>query len=195
MTSGISTLNLAAFQTPTNVPIEQAVGMAMQQISDDSTQDLRNIVQKVNENMANKAKVRQAQAKLAAYESAVSNHNKDGNVDTLKQDLLKYLSSKDGLGLDPSSSEYQAAAGMPDTGAHNIDFTKQDDVNNALSGSIKQFETTLDGIGQSYSDLGQKLQFELQQANDIYTRANKMQSDILAKYDQTASAIAQNFKG
>ena len=48
--------------------------------------------------------------------------------------------------------------------------------------------------GGSRSDLGQQLQLALQEANNIYTRAGKAQSDISAKYSQFHDGIAQNFK-
>jgi hypothetical protein len=44
------------------------------------------------------------------------------------------------------------------------------------------------------SDLGQQLQLALQEANNIYTRASKAQSDISAKFSQFRDGIAQNFK-
>jgi hypothetical protein len=47
---------------------------------------------------------------------------------------------------------------------------------------------------QSRSDLGQQLQLALQEANNIYTRTTKAQSDISKKYSQTADGIAQNMK-
>ena len=51
-----------------------------------------------------------------------------------------------------------------------------------------------DGPAQSRSDLGAKLQLALQEANNIYTRSTKAQSDVSAKYSQRDDAIAQNFK-
>jgi hypothetical protein len=50
------------------------------------------------------------------------------------------------------------------------------------------------GGAQARSDLGQQLQLALQEANNIYTRASKAQSDISAKYSQFHDGIAQNFK-
>ena len=51
-----------------------------------------------------------------------------------------------------------------------------------------------DEEAQSMSDLSQKLQLQLQEANNIYTRTTKAQSDVSAKYSQTLDAIAQNMK-
>ena len=48
--------------------------------------------------------------------------------------------------------------------------------------------------GGALSDLGQKLQLQLQEANNIYTRAGKAQSDISAKWSQTLDSIARNMK-
>ena len=61
-------------------------------------------------------------------------------------------------------------------------------------GNAPQKATMLDGQAQSRSDLGQQLQLALQEANSIYTRASKAQSDISSKYSQTHDGIAQNFK-
>ena len=47
---------------------------------------------------------------------------------------------------------------------------------------------------QSMSDLSQKLQMQLQEANNIFTRTTKMQSDVSKKYSQTQDGIAQNMK-
>jgi hypothetical protein len=47
---------------------------------------------------------------------------------------------------------------------------------------------------QSLSDLGQKLQLQLTEANNIFTRTTKAQSDVSKKYSQTQDAIAQNMK-
>jgi hypothetical protein len=53
----------------------------------------------------------------------------------------------------------------------------------------------LDAVsGGSRSDLGQQLQLALQEANNIYTRASKAQSNMSAKWSQTLDAIAQNLK-
>ena len=52
----------------------------------------------------------------------------------------------------------------------------------------------LQGEAQSRSDLGQQLQLALQEANNIYTRSSKAQSDVSAKYNQMHDGIAQNFK-
>ena len=54
--------------------------------------------------------------------------------------------------------------------------------------------TKLDSVAQSRSDLGQQLQLALQEANNIYTRSSKAQSDISAKYSQFHDGVAQNFK-
>jgi hypothetical protein len=59
-------------------------------------------------------------------------------------------------------------------------------VNNALGDEVEGFE--------SRSDLGQKLQFQLNEANNIYTRASKAQSDVSKKYSQMLDGIAQNLK-
>ena len=51
-----------------------------------------------------------------------------------------------------------------------------------------------DERAQSMSDLSQKLQLQLQEANNIYTRTTKAQSDVSKKFSQTNDAIVQNMK-
>ncbi len=52
----------------------------------------------------------------------------------------------------------------------------------------------LNGVSGGLSDLGQKFQFQLTEANNIFTRASKAQSDVSAKFSQVRDAIAANFK-
>jgi hypothetical protein len=52
----------------------------------------------------------------------------------------------------------------------------------------------LNDVSGGRSDLGQQLQLALQEANNVYTRASKAQSDVSGKYSQFHDAIAQNFK-
>ena len=52
----------------------------------------------------------------------------------------------------------------------------------------------LRGEAQSRSDLGQQLQLALQEANNIYTRSTKAQSDMSSKWNKTLDGIAQNLK-
>jgi hypothetical protein len=59
-------------------------------------------------------------------------------------------------------------------------------VTRALGDEVEGFEAR--------SDIGQKLQFQLNEANNIYTRASKAQSDISAKYSKMLDGIAQNLK-
>lgn len=49
--------------------------------------------------------------------------------------------------------------------------------------------------GEAISDLGQKLQFQLTEANSVYTRSSQAKSNIAAKYDKTADALVQNIRG
>jgi hypothetical protein len=51
-----------------------------------------------------------------------------------------------------------------------------------------------DEKAQSLSDLGQKLQLQLQEANNIYARTTKAQSNVTKKFSQTQDAIVQNMK-
>ena len=65
-----------------------------------------------------------------------------------------------------------------------------------LNNAIRELATDeLNGVsGGALSDLAQKLQLQLQEANNIYTRAGKAQSDISAKWSQTLDSIARNMK-
>jgi len=47
----------------------------------------------------------------------------------------------------------------------------------------------------SLDDLGQKLQFQLQLANNIFSKTENMQSDIKKKLDDTRSDLTRNWKG
>ncbi len=70
------------------------------------------------------------------------------------------------------------------------DMTNPNNGNRELA--IDELNNVSGGGGRS--DLGQQLQLALQEANNIYTRAGKAQSDISAKYSQFHDGIAQNFK-
>ncbi|MBR1265930.1 hypothetical protein JQ629_00230 [Bradyrhizobium sp. AUGA SZCCT0222] len=64
-----------------------------------------------------------------------------------------------------------------------------------LNNDIRELATDeLNGVSGGRSDLGQQLQLALQEANNIYTRTSKAQSDMSAKWSQTLDGIAQNLK-
>jgi len=65
-----------------------------------------------------------------------------------------------------------------------------------LNNEIRQLAADeLNGVsGGGRSDLGQQLQLALQEANNIYTRTTKAQSDMSSKWSQTLDGIAQNLK-
>ena len=64
-----------------------------------------------------------------------------------------------------------------------------------LNNDIRELATDeLNGVSGGRSDLGQPLQLALQEANNIYSRASKAQSDMSSKWSQTLDGIAQNFK-
>jgi len=65
-------------------------------------------------------------------------------------------------------------------------------LNNACELATDELNGVSGGGGRS--DLGQQLQLALQEANNIYTRTTKAQSDMSAKWSQTLDGIAQNFK-
>jgi hypothetical protein len=45
------------------------------------------------------------------------------------------------------------------------------------------------------SDIGQKLQFQLNEANSILVRTVQLHSNIQATHDKAASGIVQNIRG
>ncbi|MBR1211899.1 hypothetical protein [Bradyrhizobium sp. JYMT SZCCT0180] len=64
-----------------------------------------------------------------------------------------------------------------------------------LNNDIRELTTDeLNGVSGGRSDLGQQLQLALQEANNIYTRTSKAQSDMSSKWSQTLDGIAQNLK-
>lgn len=175
-----------------SMPIESLVTMMMGRVSDDAVKDLRGMVDKVDQNMEMKERLRAVQAKLELYKTAV--RNGAGNVNSLLNDIKAMMNGSvdsGGLGLNANNSEEGEMLAQLPTSATG----SQEERDKLLSGSIKSFETMLDHRAQSLSDLGQKLQFQLQEKNNIFTRANKAQSDIQSKYDQSLNGIANNLKG
>ena len=64
-----------------------------------------------------------------------------------------------------------------------------------LNNDIRELATDeLNGVSGGRSDLGQQLQLALQEANNVYSRASKAQSDMSSKWSQTLDGIAQNLK-
>lgn len=199
--------------TNVSLPIESQVSMILARVGDDATNDLRGMVENVDRNMALKEEVRAAQRILFQYKNAVRKGD-DREARRLRNKLKNHIGKSrwrdtrggkiwnGGLDLKTSNSEEGKAVlelpphpnGMPD-GATTLKAMKPEERDKLLSGPIKQVESMLDARAQSFSDLGQKLQFQLQQANNIYTRANKAMSDVLQKYDRTLNGIAQNLKG
>ena len=71
---------------------------------------------------------------------------------------------------------------------------RENDMTN-LNNETRELTTDeLNDASGGRSDLGQQLQLALQEANNIFTRASKAQSDVSAKYSQSHDGIAQNFK-
>ena len=173
-----------------NLPIESQVMMAMNKLSDDATEDLRDMVDKVDKNMAMKERLREVQRQLEIYKEHVRN-GRGADATAVRDDMASRL---DAMGLTAdNSAEGQMVAELP-VGA-DVTGLEQEDRDELLSGTIKSFETLLDHRAQSLSDLGQKLQFQLQEKNNLFTRTNKAMSDILEKYDRSLNGIAQNLKG
>ena len=48
---------------------------------------------------------------------------------------------------------------------------------------------------QALSDLGQKLQFQLNEANSVYNRSNQTQANIASTHNKTADALVANIRG
>ncbi len=195
-----------------SLPIESLVTLTLGRIADDSTLDLRQMVDQVDANIELKERLRNMQAKVELYKEAV--RNGDGmKVTQLMDDIRGVMGpsvEEGGLGLGPNNSEEGEmvrnlpgwaryadgeAAVKVDGQWKRLSQLDQEARDELLSGPIKSFETMLDHRAQSLSDLGQKLQFMLQEKNNVYTRANKAQSDILNKYDGSLNAIANNLRG
>jgi len=66
------------------------------------------------------------------------------------------------------------------------------------TGSQNQFEPIFKAIEsemQSRSDLGQKLQIQLNEANSVYNRSIQAKSDIAKSGNDTANAIIKHISG
>ena len=201
-----------------NMNVESMVSMSLDKLSDDATEDLRDMVDKVDQNMAMKERLRVVQRQLELYKEAV--RNGDGAAAAEHRDNMQEELTTMGLTFDNSSEGTmvttlpagRAVQGPPPPvpqeelwqmdpserqwhRARQGSGVSQEDRDEMLSGVIKSFETLLDHRGQSLSDLGQRLQFYLQEKNNIFSRANKAQSDISAKYDQSLNGMSQNLKG
>ena len=59
----------------------------------------------------------------------------------------------------------------------------------------KAMEQAVDSQSQSRSDIGQKLQFQLNEANSVYNRSIQAKSNIASTDNQTADALVQNIRG
>ena len=56
-------------------------------------------------------------------------------------------------------------------------------------------EQVVDSQSQSRSDIGQKLQFQLNEANSVYNRSIQAKSNIASTDNKTADALVQNIRG
>ena len=82
-----------------------------------------------------------------------------------------------------------------DSGGDGLALDKQGNDMTNLNNEIRELTTDqLNSVSGGRSDLGQQLQLALQEANNIFTRSTKAQSDVSAKYSQFHDGIAQNFK-
>lgn len=174
----------------TGVSIESAVNYMYEKVAEDATSDLRGMVAKVDDNMQKKEAIRALTRKLEAYKEAVRN-GWDGQAAQLRTEIYNDLGSK--LGLNYYNSDIgKASWQLPSGGFSAMNAEQRDKI---INDQIKGFERMLDTYSQNYSDIGQKLQFQLNEANNIYTRAIKAQSDTSSKYHQSLQGIAQNIKG
>lgn len=174
------------------VSIESAVNYMYEKVAEDATNDLRGMVGKVDDNMKMKEQIRGAQRKLEAYKEAVRNGN-DAQANALRQEIYYMLADSNGVGLNYWNSDIGPAVwNLPGSGLSAMNAEQRDKI---INDQVKGVERMLDTYAQNYSDIGQKLQFQLNEANNIYTRAIKAQSDTSSKYHQTLQGIAQNIKG
>lgn len=165
-----------------SLPIESYIGSIFEQVASDAVYDLRQVGTQVQNNMAEKEAIRKAMAALA----------------TMKKN---FLGDTDGSFVDSANVRGQVRAALEQAGVP-ADAKVMQELNSfqpgaskeAMEAWFKSMETALDGESQARSDFGQQLQLKLQEANNIYTRVSKAQSDTSAKYSQMLDGIAQNLK-
>ena len=167
------------YRNTNNMPIEQLVAQAYEKVADSATQDLRGAVDRIEANNQQKQQLRKMQQKLEYVRKLVAK----GDYTNAKKQMTELQGMAKKAGYDTKSDFYKTL-GTP----------SKDDKNTWETG-LKSMETSIDAEAQSYSDVGQKLQFELTQANNIYHRTTKAQSDIAAKNNRTLDAITGNIKG
>jgi hypothetical protein len=100
---------------------------------------------------------------------------------------------------DPECAEHHSAVGAYQrTSSPRREWSRPNERENDMTNLNNETrELTTDELNDASggrSDLGQQLQLALQEANNIFTRASKAQSDVSAKYSQSLDGIAQNFK-
>ncbi len=180
--------------TTIQMPIEARLNFMLERVSDDATDDLRGLVDKVDSNLGMKEHLRQAQRTLGAYKDAVR-EGKSMDVWRTRFNLANMIAeprTKGGLGFTATNSpEGKGVSKLP----WHVNGMNQEARDKIIAQQVKSLESLFDSRSQSFSDLGQKLQFKLQEANNIYTRANKMRSDVGQKHDGALSGMARNLKG
>lgn len=180
------------------LPIEVAVMNAYAMVENDATKTLRDKIEQVDANMKEKDKLRKAQSALAQLKMGIDQGNQS-LIDTAKGNIRSALLE---AGIPTNSKAYKMAEWGWGTHSNN-EFRQpsyahsgmSDEVRDKLDSWYEALKTEIDGEAQARSDIGQKLQFELNEANNIYTRMTKARSDMSSKYDQSLKGIAQNIKG
>lgn len=180
------------------IPIEVLVQSAYEKVADSATKDLRGAVDRIESNNDMKSKLRNMQKKLALFKQKVKSGDKHGAKQAYLD--LRQAANAAGYGANSDVGEallYKNAPGYEWEG--DVWFPKvtnqSDDMKTKWDDYFKGIETIIDAESQSYSDIGQQLQFELTQANNVYNRTTKAQSDLQAKWDRTMGGIIGNIKG
>ena len=174
-------------------------------VEDASTAVLRGAVDKIESNLAQKERIRGVSKELEILKQAIKGG--DGAKAEKSWKRLSLLADKAGFG--PNSELRQMLSQVPVQGsrkkrdANGRRYTENFDKFSGLSKGektkwddfFKSFGRVVDAESQSASDIGQKLQFELTQANNIFNRTVKTRSDLAAKDDRTKNGIIGNLKG
>lgn len=125
----------------------------------------------------------------------------------LSSDLRSDVKNTKSRQGDPVKEEKKAALSLSDKlDDYILQLNKQKDIikntNRSVGEDLKKtlvliitIQDDLEKEKRGFSDLGQKLQFQLQEANNIYSRANKAITNLLQKNNETKNGIIQNIKG
>ena len=174
----------------TRMPIEVAVQQAVEQVANDATTDLGQIVEQIDSNSKRKAQIRGLQKKVEVLKNMIrqggDSKAKSGKIaKALKQ--LKASGAKLGLG----GSEFSNILSKTPNKAK----TQDKDTKDLWSDWMQSLDRVVDAESQGVSDISQKLQFQLTSANNIHNRYTKMRFDLNSKHSRTMDSLAGSIKG